>query len=215
VYVIGSALWSSCGSDPAVAPGGGGTPDAPGSPDAHDPGAPLTLPLVISDHFVPGGFMGDGQDSPTAITVATSSCKQPRPAGAAGDCYHVTYRPAAKRWGGVYWQYPERNWGTLPGKRVEAGARHVTLYAAAAKEGMVIDFIAGGVGVVPDPPPYHDGFVVKASFRMTTDFMPYQLDLSGDTYDSGVLGAFAWSLAAPTGSNDPMEFDLDAIQWER
>ncbi|HEY0476674.1 MAG TPA: hypothetical protein VGD37_04070 [Kofleriaceae bacterium] len=192
-------------------------PDArdPGgdSPDAF-PGSPvLALPLTISDYFVPGGYMGDGAISTTAIMVQTTTCRQPRPSGAAGDCYWFTYRPAVRSWAGIYWQYPEKNWGANPGKQIEAGATKVTFHAAGATGREVIQFIAGGENDVNLP--YHDSFTATKTVALTTSVAQYQIDITGKSYEPGVLGAFAWSVGVPPGSTAPVEFYLDTIRWEK
>jgi len=176
-------------------------------------GAALALPVTISDYFAPSGYMGDGATSPTAIVVQTMPCKQPRPPEAVGDCYHVTYKPGSAAWAGVYWQYPENNWGAIPGKQVEAGATKVTFYAAGAMGGEVIQFIAGGEN--DKALPYRDSFMDTNTITLSTKSMQYQIDLSGKTYASGVLGAFAWVAILPTGAAAPVEFYLDTIRWEK
>jgi hypothetical protein len=182
-------------------------------PDAPAGSTVLRLPVTISDYFVPGGYMGDGEVSPTAIAVDTKTCRQPRPPAAAGDCYRFTYTPAAKAWAGVYWQYPEKNWGANPGKQIEAGATKVTFYAAGATGREMIEFIAGGENDMHLP--YRDSFTARKTIALTTVSTQYQLDIAGTTYDSGVLGAFAWSVGVPLGSTTPVEFYLDTIRWEK
>src|SRR3954469_23688108 len=84
---------SGCGSDPGSAPGmpGDSAPDG-GAPDQPPAGnTAQSLPLTVSDYFFPSGFMGDGETSSTAVVVNSSPCKLPRPAGAVGDCYRVTF----------------------------------------------------------------------------------------------------------------------------
>jgi hypothetical protein len=171
------------------------------------------LPLTISDYFAPSGYMGDGAVSSTAIVMKTMGCKEPRPSGAAGDCYHVTYTPGTMGWAGVYWQYPENNWGANPGKNVAAGATKVTFYAAGTSGSEVLDFIAGGEGDTSLP--YRDSFKAMKTVALTTTLTSYQIDISGRAYDDGVLGAFAWAVAAPVGSRSPIEFYLDTIRWEQ
>lgn len=169
--------------------------------------------VTAPDYFAPSGYMGDGKISSTAIVMKTMACKEPRPAGAAGDCYHVTYTPGSMGWAGVYWQYPENNWGANPGKRVEAGATNVTFYAAGTSGGEVIQFIVGGEADMALP--YRDSFKMTKAITLTTALTPYQIDLSGRTYDSGVLGAFAWTIKPPPGSRSPIAFYLDTIRWEK
>ena len=210
-----SVLGCSPLQQPMVVPDAADTgeqPDAGSQPDAPPVATVPTLPLTISDYFIPGGYMGDGEISPTAVVVATTACKQPRPGGVTGDCYRITYTPTSKGWAGVYWQYPLRNWGTMPGKQVEVGATRVTFYAAAETGGQLVDFIAGE----NDPKlPYHDSVTAKITVQLTTALTQYQIDISGQAYDSGVLGAFAWSLAAPLGSSSPITLYLDSLRWEK
>jgi hypothetical protein len=217
-FVIGLGVLSwGCGSDPRVPPD---QPD-PGQPDASLPDGnqpdgpgPITsqLPVTVSDYYIPGGFMGDGVTSSTAVTISLTNCKQPRPSGATGDCYRITYTPGALLWAGVYWQYPERNWGTSPGKRIEAGASKVTFYAAGLHGGEVFDFIAGGIDDVHLA--YRDSFKVTKRVTLTTALTRYEIDISGRMYDAGVIGAFAWTFDTH-GSPAPIEFYLDTIRWEK
>ena len=214
VAMMAAMAMVNCKSDqPAMPPpDGSSAPDAGGAPDAPQAG-PQALPMTVSDYFAPSGFMGDGGESPTALVVQLMNCKQPRPSTAAGDCYHVTYTPATLNWAGVYWQYPENNWGAMPGKQVEAGATKVTFYAAGKTGGEKLQFLAGGEDDANLP--HHDGFKATTMITLTTTLTQYQIDLSGGTYDTGVLGAFAWTFAEPQGSRAPLEFYLDTIRWEK
>ena len=198
-----SAGLSGCGSDKTP----GNTPDGGNQVVTSAP-----LPLTLSDVFAPSGYMGDGA-TPGAIQVDTTACKTPRPAGAVGDCYKVTYTPGTLGWAGVYWQYPANNWGASPGKQIEAGATKVAFYAAGAAGGELVQFLAGGEndGTLP----YHDAFKVTQNQTLTSALAPYNVDLTGHTYDSGVLGGFAWLVTAPLGSTAPIVFYLDAITWQK
>ena len=212
IIALGLPSWG-CGSDPRVPPD---QPDA-NQPDTNQPDAPgpitsQPLPVMVSDYYIPGGFMGDGVSSATAITISLTNCREPRPSGAEGDCYRTTYTPGALGWAGVYWQYPERNWGTSPGKLIEAGASRVTFYAAGLSGGETLEFLVGGID---DPHlPYRDSFKVTKKLTLTTALTRYEIDISGRTYGSGVIGAFAWTFDTH-GSRAPMEFDLDTIRWEK
>lgn len=213
VVAAGALLLACQGAEsPSMAPDAGGPGNGP-PPDAAPEPTALKLPVTISDYFVPGGYMGDGEVSPTAITVQTTACSQPRPAMAAGDCYWFTYTPGARAWAGVYWQYPEKNWGADPGKQIEPGATRVTFHAAGATGREVIQFIAGGVNDMNLP--YRDGFMATKTIALTTTLTQYQIDITAKSYGSGVLGAFAWSVGVPPDSTDPVEFYLDTIQWQK
>ena len=191
---------------------GDGQPDG-GSGQTPTTNTPQSLPITVSDYFTPSGFMGDGATSSTAILVNSTACKQPRPTGAVGDCYRVTFNPGSLGWAGVYWQYPENNWGMNPGKRVETGANRVTFYAAGATGGEPLQLLVGGESDARLP--YQDSFKVMSAITLTTTLTRYQIDISGRSYDSGVLGAFGWTLVAPTGAKAPIVFYLDSIRWDK
>jgi hypothetical protein len=180
------------------------------------------LPFAVDAYFVPTGYMGDGVH-PGALVVETSNCKTPRPTGARGNCYRITYRPQAPTtagnpaWAGVYWLAPQDNWGQKPGRKIQPGATAVTFYAAGAVGGEAVAFRAGGVQNAMFA--YQDTFRVEQSFTLTTTMTPYTLDLTGQTYDA-VIGGFAWIVVtfdaatwAPGAA--PIVFYLDDIEWPR
>ncbi len=79
---------------------------------------PINGPFLVSDHFTPSGFMGDGA-IPNRLTVGINkNCKMPRPPGAQGDCYHYLYKVGDVKWAGSYWVYPSNSWGTVPGREL-------------------------------------------------------------------------------------------------
>jgi hypothetical protein len=184
------------------------------------PPAAVALPFVVDAYFVPTGYMGDAVH-PGAVTVETTGCKLPRPAGARGNCYKITYRPQPPltagnpAWAGVYWLSPQDNWGQKPGRRIQPGATAVTFYAAGATGTESVAFRAGGVQDAMFS--YQDTFRVEQSFTLSTSLMPYALDLSGQAYDA-VIGGFAWTIVtfdaaswAPGAA--PIVFYIDDIEW--
>ena len=56
--------------------------------------------------------------------------------------------------------------------------------------------------------------ILGGALALTTTLTRYEIDISGRTYDSGVIGAFAWTFDTH-GSPAPMEFYLDTIRWEK
>jgi hypothetical protein len=81
-------------------------------------GGPVIGSFIVSKHFTPSGFMGDGA-IPNRLTVGINkNCKTPRPPGAQGDCYHFLYKVGDVKWAGAYWVYPSNSWGTVPGRNV-------------------------------------------------------------------------------------------------
>jgi hypothetical protein len=184
-------------------------------------GPAMPLPLVVDSTFAASGFMGDGA-TPGAITL-TNDCAARAP-GNIGKCSKFTYTPIngdaeagtlGMGWGGVYWQSPANNWGTLPGAHIASGATKVTFYAAGAKGGEVVTFIVGGI----TGPNYQDPPKVElANQVLTTTMTQYSIDLTGFTYVS-VIGGFGWTMEAKAGADagtfdpTPVTFSVDGIQW--
>jgi hypothetical protein len=165
-------------------------------PDANP--TPL-LPLVVDDWFFPSGYMGDGA---SAGVSEKEACFNPRPGEGKGKCHEFTWTPGANKWAGVFWQYPDNNWGALPGLEIPKGAAEVCFYAWGAKGGELIKFVVG----MKDA----DGFEKSSELTLTTDPKQYCIDLSGVAY-TDVIGAFAWF--AGSESTSPVTFSLDDIQW--
>ncbi len=195
----------------AVAGGGGGS-DANGGPV-------LALPFAIDSYFRPTGYMGDGI-TPGPVVVQTTGCKTPRPPGAKGNCYKVTYKPqppeAAYAWGGLYWQYPDNNWGAAAGKRIAKGATKVSFYAAGESGQEVVTFRVGGIQNAGSL--HQDSLRVDLVQTLTTSLTRYSVDISGEAYDE-VLGPFAWVITTYDATQwaaaaPPIVFYLDDIRWE-
>jgi hypothetical protein len=204
----------SSSSGGGVATGSGGSGGTPGT-DGSSTDTPATLPFAVDQYYVASGFMGDGATD--GLIVADNTCQTPRPAGAVGQCYRFTYHKGAMGWGGVYWQYPANNWGTSPGKRIAPGATKIRFYAAGAQGGEPVSFITLGIN---DPMgTYHDPPTVTVVQTLTTTMTPYEINLTGQTYDA-VIGGFGW-VAPPAGATlqqadggPPLVFDVDGIEWE-
>jgi hypothetical protein len=174
----------------------------------------IPLPVVIDTYYAASGFMGDGATPNTIVLGADCPMRAP---GMIGKCSKFTYTPAAAGvgWGGVYWQAPANNWGDLaPGKHIEAGATKVTFYAAGAKGGEVVTFIAGGImGTNYQDPPK----MQLPNQVLTTTMTQYSIDLTGYNYVS-IIGGFGWTIEAKAlgdGGFDstPITFYVDGIQW--
>lgn len=167
-----------------------------------EPDAPLALPFWLDDEasgFVPSGFMGD-----VSGIVMDGACPMRGTTGAGGTCHRASWTPSAGSpgWAGVFWQFPEGNWGTLPGRQVAAGATAISFYAWGSIGGEVVSFGAG----YADP----DGFAVSTgNITLTATPMLYEIDLSGVTY-TDVKGGFSWVSGAPGG----VTIYIDDIHWK-
>ena len=172
---------------------------------AQPPTEPIAVPFVVSDHYSPDGFFGDGETR--GLVDIVKSCPGRAP-GAQGDCYTITYRPGVKRFAGIFWQHPHNNWGDRAGHRVAPGATRVTLQAR-GPAGRLISIGAGQ----RDSKPFHDDFQLEeVSVALTESWAPQQIPFRGMTYPGGVIGAFLVSLKA-ADDDAPITFYLDDIRW--
>jgi hypothetical protein len=179
-----------------------GTPDAapPGTPDASASG-PATLPFAVDDWYGPSGYMGDGSH-PGGIMDQTV-CIEPRPATWVGHCHQFTWTPGTEMWAGVYWQYPDKNWGDKPGLEVPAGATGISFSAWGKVGGEQVTFVVGMMAV--------DGFELKKELvTLATTPTEYTIELGSTSYGR-VVGGFAWTAE---GSTTPITFNVDDIRWK-
>jgi len=198
---------------PDSGPVDSGTPDAgpvdSGTPDAGEPppdagvpdaGPTTLLPLTVDGHWAPSGYMGDGE---LGTIVSAPECAATRPGTAKGDCHKFTYTASNNGWGGVWWQYPELNWGDLPGFEVPDGASVLSFYAWGAQGGEVVKFLVGMSTKA-------DGFSLDTGDQtLTTEPKEYTIDVSRVRYRK-VVGGFGWVAG---GKPSPMVFYIDDIQW--
>jgi hypothetical protein len=180
------------------------------------------LPFAVDSVYVTSGFMGDGSQT-GAITMTPSpsdsdtTCGGDRAQpGALGNCHSATYAPVATSaggvgWGGVYWQYPVNNWGTMLGFAVPSGATSVAFWAKGAAGGEEVTFLVGGISAPGNP--YQDTVSAKLAVALTATWAQYKIDLSGKTY-STVIGGFGWQMSAMNLTSPPAKFFVDDIEWE-
>jgi|GEM_PF-1016910 len=160
-----------------------------------------------ADNFVPSGYMGDLAD------IAMSGCDRADPHG--GEmAYRVDYAASgAQGWAGVYWQYPENNWGDKPGALDLSRANQLTFWAKGATGDEVVRFFAGGIG--SSSTAYQDTLRPEATsgfVRLTAAWHKYTINLAGRDL-SGLIGGFGWTAdrcANPAGAT----FWLDDIRYE-
>ncbi len=164
---------------------------------------PTTLPFAVDSFWVPSGVMGDGE-TPGGIAVTEDACNGARAGEGQGACRQFTWRPGRVGWAGVFWQYPEANWGTLPGLAIPAGATEVTLWAWGATGGEEVKFLAGIGGAAAD------GFAAQSAvFTLTTTPTQYRVALPTATLPNELVGAFGWV----SGDTGGASFFVDDIQW--
>ncbi|MBF0479271.1 MAG: hypothetical protein HQL26_07285 [Candidatus Omnitrophica bacterium] len=158
------------------------------------------------NHYVPSGFMPDGQcvklnDGWTENCHKGSSCIK--------VVYDVVCSKAGANWAGVYWLNPANNWGKRKGGYNLSGAHQLTFWAKGEKGGEQIqEFTIGGInGDYPDT-----DLAVMGPVILTNEWRKYTIDLSGKDLSS-IIGGFSWTTSVEVNSDDVV-FYLDEIRFE-
>ena len=163
-------------------------------------------PVSVFDAYYPSGVMGDWGDI-SLNDAWTEDCHTPP------VCMKISYSGAQSQrfgWAGVYWQYPDKNWGDNPDGRDLTGATKLTFWAKGSSGGEKAEFKVGGItGRYPDSiqPAKSTGVVVLSSA-----WQKYTVDLR-DRNLHHVIGGFEFGTNKnqnPSGST----IYLDDIQFE-
>ncbi len=156
---------------------------------------PKFSPRSLDSEFFPSGWMGDAEKGDAFLTISTVAEKI-NGNSAVATCF--SYTRGDEGWAGVYWLYPERNWGDHPGLNLQ-GASSIKFFARGQNGGEVVEFISGGV-----KGEHTDKYRVSTGRKaLNTDWTAYDLTLKGKDLSS-VIGGFAWS--APGSALNPIEF---------
>jgi hypothetical protein len=211
------------------------------APEAGKPKLPEG-PFTVSEYFVASGAMGDGATPGNLVINQEAGCKD-RPAGARGSCYSFQYVASAPydqsgkacQWAGVFWQYPENNWGNATGLPIPGSKLSKVTFQAAVGDGTeAISFQIGGIGAppgsdgAPAPPPTdscpptttsqpnYDQLLNKLAAMVGTDWQKLEIPIKARepamTIDS-LIGAFAWSVSATT-TPLPKTIYIDDLAYE-
>jgi hypothetical protein len=158
------------------------------------------------NHYIPSGFMPDGQcltfnDRWTENCHSGSTCMK--------IIYDVACSKQGARWAGIYWQNPAHNWGNRKGGFNLTGATRLTFWARGEKGGERIEeFKMGGVsGDYPDTDAAFIGPVI-----LTPEWKEYSIDLRGKDL-SYISGGFSWSTNTDVNP-ESCTFYLDDIRYE-
>ena len=158
-------------------------------------------------HFVPSGWMGD------LSSISLFGCDRSAPHS--GEmAMRASYSPTgALGWAGIYWQYPENNWGNISSGLDLRWANKLTFYAKGARGGEKVKFLVGGIGTRNDPYPDSLRPAVSTGFiPLTAQWQSYTIDLRGQDL-THLIGGFGWvtdKCANPGGAT----FYLDDVFFE-
>jgi len=164
---------------------------------------PLKAPVAINGNFYPSGFMGETARIELK-TQWTDNCHS------GPTCVRVKYVPGEKTFAGVYWQYPDSNWGDEPGRKIES-AKKLVFWARGELGGENVSFRVGGI----QGRKYQDSVdraLEPNPVSLTTRWQQFQIDLDGADMSS-IIGAFSWSVAKD-GNPQGATFYLDGIAFK-
>lgn len=163
-----------------------------------------------SNFYVPSGWMGDMDQLHVDEGV-------PDPAYPGATVTRFTYdaSPGGLGWAGIYYQWPDNNWGTNPdGGHDLSGATKLVFRARGEQGNEKITFGMGGTtGAYGDSTSKHERYLT-----LSAEWQEYIIDLSG--YDlSRIVGGFYWSASRfqnPNGATfyvDDIRYVFDTPSW--
>lgn len=160
----------------------------------------------MSSLFYPSGWMGDTNDIEYAANSADSAHSGP-------DAIKIHYsaeKTSGMGWAGIYWLYPDNNWGTFDDGRDLSEYTHLTFWVKGAVGGEKVEFKVGGVDGT-----YRDSlfpFLTTGVLTLSTEWEEHSIALTGADL-SRVMGGFCWVSAAAQNPSGCTIY-LDDIYYE-
>jgi hypothetical protein len=155
---------------------------------------PVSLPFPLESQFFLSGWIGDGESGTAYVSIVRKTMPVN---GTSKVALEIRYRQGPKGWAGIYWQYPNGNWGDEPGKSL-VGARAISFSARGDRGGELVEFKSGGLR----DKRYRDSFEKSLGVVVLSDhWTQFVIDLSNVDLSS-VIGSFAWSASAAENRGD-------------
>jgi hypothetical protein len=166
---------------------------------------PIMHTISVQKVFYPTGYMG----ATWAISMMKFSRNNPH---SAPDCIMIRYNSFQDTigWTGIYWQYPDNNWGTQKGYNL-SGYSKLTFWARGEEGGEICYFSVGGI----NGGQYEDSInpaKSTGSVRLTKEWKKYSINLENENL-SHIIGGFCYVVVKdqnPGGST----IYLDDIYYE-
>lgn len=163
----------------------------------------LKYPLPVDSVYFPTGWMGDGQHGDEYMTLKRLVADDDD-----GAAWEISAKRGKEGWHGIYWQYPENNWGALPGRDL-TGARGLQFECKGSKGGEIVQFKSGGIRDLENK----DSFEVSLGYKkLSQNWEKYTIDLSKSDL-SNVIGAFAWSASSADNGGDEYKFFIRNLEF--
>jgi hypothetical protein len=163
----------------------------------------------ISDHYIPSGIMGDFD----AVKVIDGFSENVSSDEQYNSCTKITYLPTlsdrGNKWAGVYWLYPDSNWGDLPGYNL-SGYSKLTFRAKGELGNEVTEFKFGGIK--NEKKPYVDSLypaITTKKVMLGSDWKDYSLNIKTNNL-TNILGGFCW-VATESDNPDGCTIYIDDI----
>ena len=164
---------------------------------------------AAGNHFAPSGWM-PGSFPQNKLDYYGDWLQMPH---SGNTCIRVTttFQTGGGSWAGIYWQYPEGNWGTIPNAGYDlTGADSIVFYAKGENGGERVEFFAFGISG-----PYGDsesryppsGFTV-----LNSTWKRCSINLAGKDL-SYVIGGFAFVVVKSDNGGNDITFYMDDIQY--
>ena len=167
--------------------------------DGETPDDQVPMPFAIDDYYAPTGWMGS--------SWAMTSTSEQSPLGVCGGVGHkFTWNPPpSSTWTGVVWQYPENNWGALPGLDIMPGATGVRFMAWLDIPDTVKFFVGS-----PDA----DGFEVSIeNVEVTTEPQWFEIPLEGVEYEDIAI-SFGWVMSRGPWDTEPTVLHITDLTFD-
>lgn len=175
------------------------------------PAASGAAPRDIAATFTATGWMGDGAQGTTHVTLVKNDTTKPH---SPPQAIKVKYVIGPQKWAGIYWQNKPDNWGDKPGEDFsKTGYKRVTFWARGQNGREMVEFKAGGIDARDKGKKYVDSFnATTGEITLDVEWKKYEIDLTGKDLSS-VIGGFCWA-ANKDGNPNGLTFWLDDIQFE-
>jgi hypothetical protein len=162
-------------------------------------------PFPVDALFYPSGWMGDGESGERFVVYRRRAANVD---GQETTVIALTYRRGPKGFAGIYWQYPDANFGEKPGRNL-VGARRVSFLAKGEHGGEIVEFKSGGISGR-----YRDSYEVSlGKIVLQREWTKYTLNLSSSDLSS-VIGVFAWEVAASDNEGTEVTTYIANLQVE-
>jgi hypothetical protein len=170
----------------------------------------VAYPIGLESLYVPSGWMGDAVAGEPFVSFDGDYRGMKRAGDHDGTVTRVSYSAGPAGWAGLYWQWPDGNWGESQGRSLMA--RRVAFSARGQTGGELVEFKVGGIGSDGEQPFRDSVDRSSGGIRLEPEWRRYEIQLS-DQDLSSVIGGFAWIVQA-NANVDPVVFYIDNVRFE-